>query len=73
MAKYSSKINKIRTFALSLVFVGFIIMYIGIFFKESVLLASLFMLLGLLSIGLSTVVDILIGMQKNKEIREFCP
>ena len=55
MAKYSSKINKIRTFALSLVFVGFIIMYIGLFFKQSVLLASLFMIL-LLSIGLSTAV-----------------
>ena len=31
MAKYSSKINKIRTFALSLVFIGFIIMYVGVF------------------------------------------
>lgn len=43
MAKYSSKINKIRTFALSLVFVGFLIMYIGVFFKESIWLSTFFM------------------------------
>ncbi|MDP0485400.1 YgzB family protein [Bacillus subtilis] len=73
MAKYSSKINKIRTFALSLVFVGFIIMYIGIFFKESVLLSSLFMILGLLSIGLSTVVYFWIGMLSTKAVRVICP
>ncbi|MFP2989130.1 DUF2614 family zinc ribbon-containing protein, partial [Bacillus velezensis] len=48
MAKYSSKINKIRTFALSLVFVGFLIMYIGVFFKESIWLSTFFMLLGVL-------------------------
>ena len=62
MAKYSSKINKIRTFALSLVFVGFIIMYVGIFFRSSVLLMSVFMLLGVLSIMLSTAVYFWIGM-----------
>ena len=33
--KYSSKINKIRTFALSLIFIGFFVMYLGIFFKNS--------------------------------------
>ncbi|MCY9340967.1 YgzB family protein, partial [Bacillus haynesii] len=54
MAKYSSKINKIRTFALSLVFIGFIIMYVGIFFRSSILLMSVFMILGVLSILLST-------------------
>ena len=35
MAKYSSKINKIRTFALSLIFIGFIVMYLGLFFKTT--------------------------------------
>ena len=32
--KYSSKINKIRTFALSLIFIGFFVMYFGIFFRN---------------------------------------
>lgn len=73
MAKYSSKINKIRTFALSLVFVGFLIMYIGVFFKESIWLSTFFMLLGVLSIGLSTVVYFWIGMLSTKAVRVVCP
>ncbi|MGE6631804.1 YgzB family protein [Bacillus sp. NPDC077027] len=73
MAKYSSKINKIRTFALSLIFVGFLIMYIGVFFKESVWLSTLFMLLGVLSIGLSTVVYFWIGMLSTKAVKVMCP
>lgn len=73
MAKYSSKINKIRTFALSLVFVGFLIMYIGVFFKESIWLSTFFMLLGVLSIGLSTTVYFWIGMLSTKAVRVVCP
>lgn len=73
MAKYSSKINKIRTFALSLVFVGFLIMYIGVFFKESIWLSTFFMLLGVLSIGFSTAVYFWIGMLSTKAVRVVCP
>ncbi|MEC1262677.1 YgzB family protein [Bacillus swezeyi] len=73
MAKYYSKINKIRTFALSLVFVGFIIMYIGIFFRSSVLLMSVFMVLGVLSIMLSTAVYFWIGMLSTKAVQVVCP
>ncbi|WP_252607374.1 YgzB family protein [Bacillus paralicheniformis] len=73
MAKYSSKINKIRTFALSLVFIGFIIMYVGIFFRSSILLMSVFMILGVLSILLSTAVYFWIGMLSTKAIQVVCP
>ncbi|AKO91163.1 YgzB family protein [Priestia filamentosa] len=71
--KYSSKINKIRTFALSLVFIGFIVMYVGIFFRESMLLMTLFMLLGLLCIIGSTVVYFWIGMLSTKAVQVVCP
>jgi len=71
--KYSSKINKIRTFALSLVFVGFGIMYLGIFFKEIVWLMSTFMILGLLSVVLSTLIYFWIGMLSTKTIQVVCP
>ena len=71
--KYSSKINKIRTFALSLVFIGFIIMYIGIFFKENVLLMTTFMILGFLSIIASTIVYFWIGMLSTKSVQVTCP
>jgi hypothetical protein len=73
VAKYSSKINKIRTFALSLIFIGFIIMYVGIFFKSTPLLMTLFMLLGVLAIIGSTVVYFWIGMLSTKAVKVICP
>ncbi|WP_066060053.1 YgzB family protein [Robertmurraya korlensis] len=73
MGKYSSKINKIRTFALSLIFIGFIIMYIGIFFRTAPLVMTFFMLLGLLSIIASTVVYFWIGMLSTKSVQVVCP
>ncbi|KGP70803.1 YgzB family protein [Pontibacillus yanchengensis] len=71
--KYSSKINKIRTFALSLVFVGFGVMYIGLFFKETMWLMSIFMILGMISVALSTVIYFWIGMLSTKTIQVVCP
>ncbi|MBW8351461.1 YgzB family protein [Bacillus sp. IITD106] len=71
--KYSSKINKIRSFALSLVFIGFIIMYVGIFFKNHIIIMTIFMLLGLLSIIASTVVYFWIGMLSTKALQVVCP
>lgn len=73
MAKYSSKINKIRTFALSLIFIGFIVMYAGIFFRTSPLIMTIFMILGLLFIIASTVVYFWIGMLSTKTIHVECP
>jgi len=71
--KYSSKINKIRTFALSLIFIGFVVMYFGIFFKNSPILMTIFMLLGLLFIIASTVVYFWIGMLSTKTVQVVCP
>ncbi len=71
--KYSSKINKIRTFALSLIFVGFFVMYLGVFFRNSPIAMTIFMLLGLLSIVASTVVYFWIGMLSTKAVRVVCP
>ena len=73
MAKYSSKINKIRTFALSLVFIGFLVMYLGIIFKSHPIVMTIFMLLGLLSIIASTVVYFWIGMLSTKTVQVLCP
>ncbi|MGM0904846.1 MAG: YgzB family protein [Bacillota bacterium] len=73
MAKYSSKINKIRTFALSLIFVGFIVMYGGIFFRNHPIVMTIFMLLGLLFIIASTIVYFWIGMLSTKTVQVVCP
>ena len=71
--KYSNKINKIRTFALSLVFLGIIIMYVGIFFRTSPLIMSLTMILGFLFVIGSTVVYFWIGMLSSKTVQVVCP
>lgn len=73
MAKYSSKINKIRTFALSLIFIGFIVMYGGIYFHRHYVIMAIFMILGLLFIIASTVVYFWIGMLSTKTIQVVCP
>ncbi|MCR2847372.1 YgzB family protein [Heyndrickxia coagulans] len=73
LAKYSSKINKIRTFALSLIFAGFIVMYTGLFFRTHPVVVTLFMLFGLFFILLSTVVYFWIGMLSTKAVQVICP
>jgi hypothetical protein len=71
--KHSSKINKIRTFALSLIFIGFFVMYLGIFFRNIPIVMTIFMLLGLLCIVASTIVYFWIGMLSTKAIQVVCP
>ncbi|MBU9719849.1 MULTISPECIES: YgzB family protein [Bacillaceae] len=71
--KYSNKINKIRTFALVLIFAGIVIMYLGIFFQTSPFFMTLFMLLGFLSIIASTVIYFWIGMMSSKAVHVTCP
>ena len=73
MAKKSNKINKIRTFALSLVFIGILIMYGGIFFRSYPIVMSIFMILGVLCVIASTVVYFWIGMLSTKTIQVVCP
>ena len=73
MKKYSSKINKIRSFALALIFIGFVIMYGGIFFKSNPLLVLLFMSLGVLCIIASTAVYVWIGLLSTKAVVIECP
>ncbi len=71
--KYSSKINKIRTLALVLIFAGMIIMYIGLYFRNIEWLMVVFMILGLIAIGLSTVIYVWIGSLSLKAVPIECP
>ena len=73
MKKYSSKINKIRSFALSLIFIGFVIMYGGIFFRENIILVSIFMGIGLLCVIGSTIVYAWIGLLSTRAVQVECP
>lgn len=73
MKKPKSKIHKIRTFALLLVFVGFIIMYAGLLFRNQPILMSILMMLGLLSCVASAIIYFLIGMLSVKAVKVVCP
>ncbi|PSL43661.1 zinc ribbon protein [Salsuginibacillus halophilus] len=70
---YASKINKIRTFALALVFIGILVMYIGIFFRSSPVIMSITMILGFLFVISSSVVYFWIGMLSTKTVQVVCP
>ncbi|QKS70635.1 YgzB family protein [Paenalkalicoccus suaedae] len=73
MLSFTSKINKIRTFALALVFAGIVIMYIGLFFRVNQFVMSAFMILGFLAIIASTIIYFWIGMLSSKTIQVTCP
>ncbi|WP_188456800.1 YgzB family protein [Virgibacillus oceani] len=70
---YSSKINKIRSFALFLIFAGFLLMYGGILTKKIPWLMATFFILGILLIVFSCVVYFWIGMLSTKAIPIICP
>lgn len=70
---YSSKINKIRSFALILIFAGIILMYIGILVKQIEWLMIIFFILGVLAVVLSCVVYLWIGTLSLKAVPIICP
>lgn len=70
---YSSKINKIRSFALILIFVGIAVMYGGLLVRKIEWLMFTLFIIGVLFIILSTVVYFWIGMLSTKAIPIICP
>ncbi|MBE1555846.1 YgzB family protein [Sporosarcina limicola] len=73
MKPYKNKINRIRSFALSLIFIGVVIMYMGIFFKSNEIVMLIFMVLGVLAIIGSTIVYAWIGTLSTRAIPVQCP
>ncbi|MFB5664203.1 YgzB family protein [Alteribacillus sp. HJP-4] len=71
--KASNKINRIRTFALSLVFIGILIMYGGIFFQSSPIIMTIAMLLGFLFVLASSATYFWIGMISTNTVQVTCP
>jgi|SRR5699024_2886162 len=69
----SSKINRIRSFALILTFAGIAIMYVGLLVRNIPWLMGIFFILGVLSVLLSCVVYLWIGTFSIKAIPVTCP
>lgn len=70
---YSSKINKVRSFALILILVGVLFMYGGLLLKKIEWLMFVLFLIGVLFIILSTVVYFWIGLLSTRTINVLCP
>lgn len=70
---YSSKINKIRSFALILIFAGILLMYGGILTKKIGWLMVTFFILGVILVMLSCVVYLWIGMLSTRAVPIICP
>lgn len=70
---YKNKINKIRTFALSLIFIGIGIMYVGIIARKIQWLMLTLFIIGMIAIVLSVVVYTWIGLLSTKAIPVVCP
>lgn len=66
------KINLIRTFALGLCFGGLVVCY-GMFLVESVWAMTLFLIVGLLMVILSSVVYFWVGYLSTKAVYVECP
>ncbi|MFC4711312.1 YgzB family protein [Planococcus dechangensis] len=73
MKSYKNKINRIRTFALALIFIGIVIMYVGIYFRNQPVIMLIFMLLGVIAIIGSTGVYAWIGLLSMKTVPVQCP
>ena len=70
---YSSKINKIRTFALLLIFGGILLMYGGLLSRGTDWLMFTLFALGVLMVLLSCVVYLFIGTLSLKAVPIVCP
>ncbi|MBP1970575.1 hypothetical protein J2Z83_002711 [Virgibacillus natechei] len=69
----SSKINKIRSFALILIFAGILLMYGGLLTRSTEWLMAIFFILGLLAIVFSCVVYVWIGTLSLRAVPIVCP
>jgi len=68
-----NKILRIRGYALAMIFVGMIIMYLGIFFRETAWLMLIFLVIGIIPILLSFVIYFWIGMISARAVTVECP
>ncbi len=73
MFKRQSKINKFRSFALILVFFGIGIMYLALYFRAHYLIMTIFMLLGFISVLVSSTVYLWVGIISTRTIQVTCP
>ena len=79
---FSGKLNKLRTLALGLVFIGVIIMYVGYagfvgflgsLFVHNMTILAIFLILGFLCIIGSSSMYMWLGVISTKAVQVYCP
>lgn len=71
--KSKNKIKTIRGYALIMLFVGMIVMYMGVFFVQIPWLFATFIILGILPLLLGVVIYFWVGMISMRTIVVQCP
>lgn len=67
---FANKINKFRTIALLMIFVGMGIMYLGFIWPAAMML---FFILGLLGVGSSVAIYFWVGILSTQALQVECP
>ncbi|SFS99820.1 DUF2614 family zinc ribbon-containing protein [Marininema halotolerans] len=67
---FSSKINKFRTVALLLIFIGIGMMYLGLLFRDALIV---FFILGMLGIFASVAIYFWVGLLSTQAAQVTCP
>ncbi|SDX60783.1 Zinc-ribbon containing domain-containing protein [Marininema mesophilum] len=67
---FASKINKFRTVALLLIFIGIGIMYLGFLWREAMVV---FLILGMLGIFASVAIYFWVGLLSTQAAKVHCP
>lgn len=67
---FTGKLNKFRTIAMLLIFIGVILMYIGLLWRPGLFV---FLTLGILMLAFSTIIYIFAGTLSNGAPKVVCP
>lgn len=70
---FKGKLNKLRTYSMGIMLVGFAIMYIGIVLKDYPIIMSIIMVLGLILVVISASSYFWIGMLSSRAVLIKCP
>ncbi|GAB6936435.1 MAG: DUF2614 family zinc ribbon-containing protein [Bacillota bacterium] len=70
---FTGKLNKLRTLAWLVIFIGIAVMYVGFLFRSSMIVMALFMVLGFLIVLSSMAIYFWAGVLSLRAVQVVCP
>jgi len=70
---FTGKLNKLRTLAWLVIFIGIAVMYVGFLFRSSMTVMALFMVLGFLIVLSSMAIYFWAGVLSLRAVQVVCP